>query len=393
MTHAHFDCFAGISGDMTLGAMIDLGVDPDWLAGQIRDLPLDGFALTATPVFRNGIRARQVTVTADEGSARRDFRQIVDLIETSPVSDPVRARSLAMFGKIADAESAIHGCPRDHVHFHEVGGIDAIVDIVGTALCLEKLGITSVSASPLPMGSGFVACAHGRLPVPAPATVAILKGIPVVGADTGKEMVTPTGAAIVAAAAEDFGPMPPMRPEKTGYGAGTHEFKDRPNLLRVITGRLETVGDHLHADTVAVIEAGIDDMNPEIFGFLMERLFEDGALDVCWIPVQVKKGRPGTLVQVLCPPHLQPVVVNRILSETTSIGVRHHTVQRTVLDREVVTVETTLGRVQAKRVTGPDGNGRLVPEYEACRRLAKEGGRPLREIYEALCGEFAGRSS
>ena len=388
--HAHFDCFSGISGDMTIGALLDLGLEVDWLGRELQGLPMDGFDLKTEAVFRNGIGALHLSVIADEGKTHRHYRQIREMIQTAVLPPAVKEMSLAIFARIAEAESAIHGCDLDHVHFHEVGGIDAMVDIVGTALCLDRLGVTSVSATPLPMGSGFVTCRHGVLPVPAPATAAILRGIPVYGVDTGKEMVTPTGAAIIAETAGSFGPMPAMTVERIGYGAGTLVFDDRPNLLRVMLGAVEPAGASFSSHTVCLVETGIDDMNPEIFGYLMEKLLGDGALDVWWVPVQMKKNRPGTLLQVLCPPDLRQTVVRRLLEETTTIGVRHREMQRTVLAREIVEVDTPLGRVAAKQVTGPDGRSRLVPEFEACRRLAERTGRPLREIYADLTMAFHG---
>lgn len=388
--HAHFDCFSGISGDMTLGALLDLGLEVDWLSRELKGLPVDGFALKTETVFRNGIRALHVTVAADEEKTHRHYRQIRELIQAARIPPAAKTMALAIFARVAEAESTIHGCDLDHVHFHEVGGIDAMVDIVGATLCLDRLGVTSVSATPLPMGSGFVTCRHGVLPVPAPATAAILKGIPVYGADTGQEMVTPTGAAIIAETAGHFGSMPAMTVERIGYGAGSREFNDRPNLLRVLLGTVEKEDTAFSTDMVCVVEATIDDMNPEIFGYLMEKLFDDGALDVWWVPVQMKKHRPGTLIQVLCSPDLRPAVVRRLFLETTTIGVRHREMQRTVLTRDIVSVQTPLGWVAAKRVTGADGWAQLVPEYEACRRLAEETGRPLREIYANLSAAFHG---
>ena len=318
--HLHLDCFSGISGDMTLGALIDLGIDAQWLTGKLRGLPLDGFELTPRTVFRNGIRALQVSVEADEEKAHRHYAQIRELIESADLPEAAKGMSLSIFARIAVAESTIHGCDLERVHFHEVGGIDAMVDIIGASLCLDRLGVTSVSATPLPMGSGFVNCRHGVLPVPAPATAAILQGIPVYGTDTGHEMVTPTGAAIVAEAASQFGPMPAMVVEKIGYGAGRRVFDDRPNLLRGLLGKVDIDDGALSSDTVCVVETNVDDMNPEIFGYLMEKLFDDGALDVWWVPVQMKKNRPGTLVQVLCPPDRRSAVTRRLLGETTSLG-------------------------------------------------------------------------
>lgn len=388
--HLHFDCFSGVSGDMTLGALMDLGVAPDWLAEELRGLTRVEFELATETVFRNGIRAVRAIVSADEEKAHRHHAQIRDIIQAAPFSDGVKTRSLAIFARIAQAEGAIHGCDPEKIHFHEVGGIDAMVDIVGTALGLERLGVTSISCSPVPLGSGFVACRHGTLPVPAPATAAILKGIPVYGADTGKEMVTPTGAAIVAESASAFGPMPTMAVRGIGYGAGTHELKDRPNLLRLFYGKAEPEpeAEELPWETVCMVEANIDDMNPEIFGHLMETLLTDGALDVWWTPVQMKKNRPGTLIQVLCAPERRAATVRRLLMETTTLGVRHREMRRTALAREAVTVDTPFGPVAAKRVRGLDGRSRLVPEYEACRNLAEKLGRPLREIYDALGAVF-----
>jgi uncharacterized protein (TIGR00299 family) protein len=290
---AYFDCFCGISGDMTLGALLDLGTPLEWLQKELSRLPIKGFQLTAKRIIRNGMTANRVTVDVEDPGQSRDFSKIKALIENSPFSETVKSRSLDIFGKLARAEAHIHGCAVEEVHFHELGAVDAIVDIVGTALCLEKLGIKKVVASQIPLGSGFVECRHGKLPVPAPATLEILKNVPIYGADIAHELVTPTGAAIIASVAESFGPLPPMHIEKSGYGAGQRELKDRPNLLRIIKGTpadsQRDIKDHLRTDEIIILETCIDDMNPEFFGFIMERLFADGALDVYWIPVHMKK--------------------------------------------------------------------------------------------------------
>ncbi|MDH3799746.1 MAG: LarC family nickel insertion protein, partial [Desulfobacterales bacterium] len=231
---AYFDCFSGISGDMTLGALIDLGAPVDWLQKELSRLPLNGFQLTATPVMRNGIRATFASVEIENSDHSRDYKTIKSLLESCPLSDAVKSRSLTIFERLALAEAGIHGCALYEVHFHEVGGVDALVDIVGTALCLEKLEINQVISSRIPLGSGFVDCQHGKLPLPAPATVEILKDVTVYGTDVACELVTPTGAAIITSLAESFGPLPPMRVEKIGYGAGQRELADSPNLLRII---------------------------------------------------------------------------------------------------------------------------------------------------------------
>ena len=370
LLQAYFDCFSGISGDMTLGALIDLGAPVDWLQNELSRLPLNRFQLTAAPVMRNGIRAISANVEIEESGRSRDYKKIKSLLEDCPLSDAVKSRSLSVFEKLAIAEAAIHGCPVDEVHFHELGGVDAIVDIVGTALCLEKLGIHEVISSRIPLGSGFVQCRHGRLPVPAPATIEILKDAAVYGAEVDSELVTPTGAAILTSLAQSFGPLPPMHVKKTGYGAGQRELTDRPNVLRIITGTPADSLQGLQTDQIIILETAIDDMNPELFGFIMERLYEDGALDVCWIPVHMKKNRPGTLVKVLCREDGKDRLIRRLLSETTTLGVRYYKAERKVLAREQLTIQTSYGEIQVKRIKDPDGGHRLVPEYDVCKDIA-----------------------
>jgi len=285
-------------------------------------------------------------------------------------------------------EAGIHGCPRDKVHFHEVGGIDAIVDIVGTALCINYLCIKKVVSSSIPLGKGFVACAHGTLPVPAPATIEILKGIPVYGTKIPHELVTPTGAAIIVTLAESYGEMPDMIIEKTGYGAGKRDIESIPNLLRVITGtdscRETGRRSAHHQDTIVVLETTIDDMNPEIFGFLMDRLFEEGALDVYWIPIFMKKNRPGTMAQVLCRRNRKDALINCILSETSSLGVRYYDAKRCMLPRESVIMKTAYGEIQVKRIVEAGGGVRIVPEYEVCKKIALEKNLPIRMVYDTI---------
>ena len=386
---AYFDCFSGISGDMTLGALIDLGVPVDWLQKELSRLPLTGFQLRVTPVVRYGIRATSVRVDINESGPSRDYSAIKSLLEECDLSEGVKSNSLAVFGRLARAEAHIHGCSVQEVHFHEVGGVDAIVDIVGSALCLEKLEISAIISSKIPLGSGFVDCQHGKLPVPAPATIEILKNAPIYGTNTAAELVTPTGAAIIATLAESFGTLPPMHVTKTGYGAGQRELPDRPNLLRIIVGTPDLSGTGLKTDQIMILETNIDDMNPELFGFLMERLFADGALDVYWLPVHMKKNRPGTLIQVLCEDAVKDQLIQRLLSETTSLGVRYYKAARKLLAREPLTVHTSFGEIQVKRVKNPDGSQRLIPEYDICRQIALERNLPLRVVYETIAKEAA----
>jgi uncharacterized protein (TIGR00299 family) protein len=365
------------------------------LQDELTRLPLEGFQLDVTPVVRSGISANRVNIEVHDSKKSRDFKEIKSLLENCPLSETVKSNSLNIFEKLARAEARIHGCALEDVHFHELGGIDALVDIVGTALCLEKLGIHKITASKLPLGSGFVDCQHGKLPIPAPATIEILKDVPVYGTESSNELVTPTGAAIIACLADSFGPLPEMSVKKTGYGAGQRELQDRPNLLRIITGtplgpEIDSK-DNLKTDQIIILETCIDDMNPEFFGFLMERIFEDGALDVYWIPVHMKKNRPGTMVQILCKADRKDLLIRRLLSETTSLGIRYYPAQRQLLARDELAITTSLGEIRVKRIKDPEGSTRLIPEYEACKKIALQKKIPLRVVYDTIARE-AGES-
>ena len=390
---AYFDCFSGISGDMTLGALLDLGVPLEWLEEQLRRVPLNEFDIVVSPVQRHGIQAASVQVKILDDKTSRNYSDIRDLIENSPLSDTVKSTSLAIFKKLAEAEARIHNCSVDHVHFHEVGGVDALVDIVGAALGLDYLGIKHIVASPIPLGKGFVTCSHGKLPVPAPATLGILTGVPVYGTGIPHELVTPTGAAIISSLAQRFEPLPEMVIDRIGYGAGQRDLEDRPNLLRIVlAAESESATDldgKLSEDQITIVETCIDDMNPELFGYVMERLFEDGALDVYWIPVYMKKNRPGTMLQVLCKEQGKTTVIDRILSETTTLGVRYYSARRRLLWRDQLDVETRFGTIPVKRVKDPRGHVRHVPEYEVCRKIALEKNIPLRSVFDTVARQAA----
>ena len=390
---AYFDCFSGISGDMTLGALLDLGVPLEWLKEQLRRIPLSDFDIVVSPVQRHGIHAASVQVEILDSKTSRHYSDIRDLIENSPLSDSVKSTSLAIFKRLAEAEARVHHCPTDQVHFHEVGGVDAIVDIVGAALGLDYLGIKKIVASPVPLGKGFVACSHGKLPLPAPATLGILEGVPVYGTDIPYELVTPTGAAIIRSLAQRFEPLPEMVIARIGYGAGQRDLEDRPNLLRILlAAESESAADSdgkLSEDQITIVETCIDDMNPELFGYVMDRLFEDGALDVYLIPVHMKKNRPGTMLQVLCREDSRDRLINRVLSETTTTGVRFYQSRRRLLGRDQYKIKTTFGVIPVKRIRDPRGNFRLVPEYEVCRQIALEENIPLRLVYETVAREAA----
>ena len=386
---AYFDCFCGISGDMTLGAFIDIGVPLSWLKDSLEKLPLKDFDISVESIFRNGIKAQSVNVLTKDNLKSRHYVEIKDLVQNSPLSQKVKQKSLEIFERLATAESEIHGQPKEKVHFHETGGIDAIVDIAGTALCLEYLGIEEVIASRIPLGTGFVSCQHGTLPVPAPATISILKGVPVYGTEIPHELVTPTGAAIITSLADSFENMPDMIVKKTGYGAGKRDLKTIPNLLRIIIGTPANHMSDYQKDRISIVETCIDDMNPEFFGFLMDRLFEEGAIDVYLIPVFMKKNRPGTMIQVLCRKNRKKSIINRILSETTSLGVRYYDVQRAKLARKQINVKTTYGIIEAKEIQQSNGSFRIVPEYEVCKKIALEKNIPIKIVYDTIAKEAA----
>jgi uncharacterized protein (TIGR00299 family) protein len=269
----------------------------------------------------------------------------------------------------------------ESVHFHELGGIDAIVDIVGAALGIAWHGIKTIIASEVPTGKGVVTCAHGTLPIPTPATIALLSGVPVYGTNIPYELVTPTGAAILTALASSFGSMPPMLVDRIGYGVGSYEFESIPNLLRVILGRAHP---RTERDRIVIVETNIDDMNPEIYGFLMERLFADGALDVALTPITMKKNRPGTMVRVMCQKGDRDHIIHRVLLETTATGVRYYEVDRVKLTQKLADVVTKYGKIRVKQITGPDGRVSVAPEYEACKSIALEKGIPIQEVYRAV---------
>lgn len=382
MTLAYFDCFSGISGDMTLGALADLGVPVEWLQDQLSGLPLDGFEIKSRIVNRHGIQAVKVDVVIEETHHHRHYRDIRDLIHNSGLPATVKNNSLSIFDRIAVAEAAVHGIAKEEVHFHEVGALDAIADVVGTCLGLDYLKIDQIIASPLPLGSGFVQCQHGTLPVPAPATLEIVKDLPVYAGQIQQEMTTPTGAGIAAALASSFESLPVIEIDRIGYGAGTRDLEKQPNLLRVICGKPVEPSLGTDLKKLVMVESNIDDMNPELFGYLMDKLFEDGALDVFWVPVYMKKNRPGTMVQVLCDPGKSQQVVQRILSETTTLGVRFHDVHRACLKREIIDIDTRWGKVKAKKVIGINGSTRIVPEFESCKQVAETQGIALRSVYE-----------
>jgi len=415
MRVAYFDPFSGIAGDMTIGALIDAGVPFAAVERGLEPLGLKGYHLELGERVRSGITARKFSVHVDSdpshphdhgtGTApehghggsgahpHRHYAEIRELLSRSALSPGVRSRAQRIFHALAVSEGRIHGVPTDDVAFHEVGAIDAIVDIVGTAICLEHLEVGEIYTGPLPLGSGFARSSHGVIPVPAPATLDLLRGFRTRPDDGAIELVTPTGAAILSALATPAA-APEIVPEAVGYGAGDRELADRPNLLRVVVGRREREergphpaaspgSAHLARDEMAVLEANIDDMSPELFEPAVEALFAAGARDVALAPLLMKKGRPGTLIQVIAEPADRERLAAILLRETSTIGVRTHPVSRFVLARRQSSVETEYGPIAVKLVTLPDGGERAAPEYEDCRRVARERGVPVADVHAA----------
>ncbi len=379
MKIAYFDAFSGISGDMTLGAFLQLGVSLDALRRELSGLKLSGYRLRQTIRQRSGIQATKFEVEVHEPQVERSARSIADMLRASAIIPQVKETALRIFQVLARAEGHIHGVPPEDVHFHEVGAVDSIVDIVGTAFCLHTLDVERVYVSPLPLGSGVVSSRHGILPVPGPATLELLKGFPVYVADGQSELVTPTGAAILAAVAQP-GSVPPIHVEAVGYGAGERELSDRPNLLRVIIGHSQ---EPPRTDQLLVLETNIDDLNPEFYEHVMERVFEAGARDVFLCPIHMKKNRPGVLVWVLCEATDRERLSGLLFAETSTLGIRVYPVERLALRREHRVLETPYGKVGIKLAHQPDGRIHAAPEYEDCKRRAREHNVPLKVVYEA----------
>jgi len=388
MKIAYFDCFAGISGDMTLGALIGVGADPERLREGLAGLGVGGFSIEVGRRMTGLIEATDVRVILDDHHHHhhRRLHDILEMIRGANLSDRVKQTAERIFRRLAEAEGKVHGSSPEEVHFHEVGAVDAIVDIVGAAICLEMLGWPKVVASPMPTFHGYAKGSHGIFPLPAPATAEILRGVPWRKLDIEGELVTPTGAAIIREIAEGFGPLPAMTVEGIGYGAGKSDF-GIPNALRVMIGEEATTpGDS--AECVTVIETNIDDLNPQFYEIAIERLFAAGALDVFLTPIQMKKNRPGTLLSVICDPDLTEAVAAVILAETSTFGVRISRWERLCLDRRWEQVVTEFGVI---RIKIGERDGRVItasPEYEDCKRAAIEHGAPIRRVHESAAALY-----
>lgn len=384
---AYFDCFSGISGDMTLGALLDCGLEISRLQQMLSGLALPGYRLEASRVSRYGLAGTDLRVIPEGvSSEQRHLPEIKELIRQSTLPDPVKEKSSAVFDNLAAAEATVHGVPIEDVHFHEVGAVDAIVDIVGSVAAIYLLGIGQIYCSPLPVGGGTVNSAHGLLPLPAPAVLELLqrRRVPVYGRETRHELVTPTGAALVTTLATAFGPPPSLTLEAVGYGSGKLD-PGYANYLRIIIGN-GTPSSAYNQEPLRTIEANIDDLNPEIFGYLMERLFTGGAWDVYYTPVQMKKNRPAVKLTVLTPPQYLNQLVEIVFQETSTMGLRVLEAQKYTRPRRVVTVTTEWGPVRVKLapVEADEGPQHYAVEYEDCARIARRTGIPLKEIYRRV---------
>jgi uncharacterized protein (TIGR00299 family) protein len=409
MRTLHFDCFAGASGDMILGALVAVGVDRNRLREELARLNVHNYEIDFSMVDRSGISATRAQVRTGDEHAHRYLSDILKIIYESGLSDSVKERAARIFSRLAEAEARVHNVSVERIHFHEVGALDAIIDVVGTCLGFELLGIERFTSSALHVGSGTVEMAHGRFPVPPPAVAELLKDAPIYSTDIVGELVTPTGAAIISTVCESYGSLPKMRIEGAGYGAGARQYQNFPNVLRLMLGESAVKSEKgvrtqdkkvaramnesfAFADgdeNLLMIETNIDDMSSQLFGYLMEQAFAQGAFDCYFTPVQMKKNRPGTLVSILCRPEDKEQLIALLFSETTTLGVRSFEVRRRALARETVRVETLYGAVDVKVARASDGCViKIMPEYDQCRALAQRANVALRVVEEEAHAAF-----
>jgi len=378
MRAAYFDCFSGISGDMVLAALVDLGWPVKELERELDKLDLFDYQIEAEKVAKKGITSTQINISIKEDKKERKLKDILSILDKSKLEEKIKEQSRAIFIRLANVEAKIHGKSPEEIHFHELGGLDTIIDVVGAVAGMKYLGIDKVYSSSLSLGKGFVKCSHGTIPVPAPATLELLKGIPVCGSNIEAELVTPTGAAIISTVAENFGQMPPMKIDNIGYGAGQRDLPI-PNLLRVSLGMLKNAYEE---DVVSLIQTNIDDMNPEFYEHIADRLFHQGALDVFLTPIQMKRTRPATMLSVITDEEKTEKMLELIFDETTTLGVRISKIKRRKLNREGRKVATKYGKVEVKigKLDGMVKN--ISPSYEECRKIATRLNIPLKKVYQ-----------
>jgi uncharacterized protein (TIGR00299 family) protein len=384
----HLDCFSGISGDMTLAALLDAGADVEAVRAGLDSLGLP-IRLEAARIRKGGFAAMQVTITAPEEHSHRHLPDVEQILQRGRLSEVQRDLALRIFRRLAEAEAAAHGLPLEMVHFHEVGALDSIADIAGVAIALDLLGVERISCRSVPTGTGMVHCAHGMMPIPAPGTAELLKGIPLAPTSIKGELTTPTGAAILATVVHQWCEHPLMTVERIGHGAGQRDLVEQPNLLRVFVGTQATDANPNESDQVWMLETNLDDVPAEVIGYCCEQLLAAGALDVFCTPIQMKKSRPGVLISVLAPESAVAELEAILFRETETFGIRRYRVERHKLQREVASVQTPWGEVRGKRGWREQGPRVFTPEYESCARIARQHGVPLREVYAAVHKAFA----
>jgi uncharacterized protein (TIGR00299 family) protein len=388
----HFDCFSGISGDMTLGALLDAGADADAVRAGLASLGLP-IRLEVEKVRKGGFAATRVSIEAPEETSHRFLPQVEEVLGRGALTPAQRDLALRIFRRLAEAEATVHGMPLDRVHFHEVGALDSIADIAGVAIALDLIGPEVVTSRSVPTGSGMVKCAHGLMPIPTPGTAELLKGAPLAPSSIKAELTTPTGAAILATVVQRWAETPAMTVQRVGHGAGQRDFLDQPNLLRVFVGEAsgpaEGGASPGERDQVWMLETNLDDVPPEVIGYTFDQLFAAGALDVFSTPIQMKKNRPGVLLSVLAPESAVTVLEAILFRETETFGVRRYPVQRHKLRREALNVQTPWGPVRGKRGWREGGPAVFTPEYEDCARVARQHGVALREVYAAVRRAYA----
>ncbi len=374
-----FDCFSGISGDMTIGALLDLGVDKDYFLDCISKLNIKGFEIKIKKSSKKGIGGTDFNVKIDSEikQPQRNLNDILEIINQSGLNENIKSLSEKIFRIITEAEAAVHNKPVEEIHFHEIGAVDSIVDIVGTAVCIDSINADEILSSPLNLGSGFVVCNHGTIPVPAPATLEILKDVPVYSWNIKKEMTTPTGAGIIKALSTGFTDFPSISIERTGYGLGKRDL-EIPNVLRVVLGKTREI------KAITLLETNIDNMNPEIYGYIFPKLFEKGALDVYITPIIMKKNRPACILSVLCPEDKSASIEDFIFRETPTLGIRKYKVEREEMDRKTVIVETKFGKISVKAAYLNNKIVKFAPEYEECSKIAESSGIPIFEVYQEI---------
>ena len=387
MKVAYFDCFSGISGDMTVGALLDAGLKIETLEEELKKLGLSGYQLEVNKVVKKGISATKFNVKIKEEGMERRFKDILTILKKSKLDEEIKKETKKIFFNIAQAESKIHQKDIDKIHFHEIGGLDSIIDITSAVIGIKTLGIEEIHSSALPVGKGFVKCAHGIIPVPTPATLELLKNIPTYSGGIESEMITPTGAAIIGTLAKSFGERPLMKVEKTGYGAGEKEFTI-PNLLRVSIGEKilkdKKIKDGYVCDKALLVETNIDDINPEFYDYIMDKLFSQGALDVFLTPIQMKKNRPANMLSIIVYEQNLRGMLAVLFSESTTLGVRLREIERLRLTQQNFIAETKYGNIRIKVGMFKGEIKNISPEYEDCKKMAKQHQVPLKEVYEEV---------